>query len=420
MKKLVLTLCVLGALVSCSKDDNGPGFVPQPTGRTVIVYMSGENNLSTKVDLNLSEMKEGSKKLGKDDCLLVYVDKFKSKEKNELPWMARIQNGQVTDSVSLRDMGISDKDEFASDPQIMEDVLKYAVRRYPATQDYGLVLWGHCTGWLINNDSIAYTRAFGVDNGNNQVFSVNPKWMNIPTLARVLKKLPHMKFIFADCCMFMCLESLYELRSVADYIIGSPAEIPDYGAPYNTVVPALFDRENFATKIVEEYYAQKNGPNKNLDLPLTVVNMSEMDPLAKATRTVLQAIKGQQTTDYADLTNLIYYFYNSHNLSYNPFNNIFYDAGDFICAKAPAADYKVWKEALDKAIVKKKYSAHWYTVVEKYWDNLYGNNFTVTEERQSGVSMYIPQAQKKDNEETPYIKYQANIKKFAWYYAVWE
>ena len=415
MKKLLYTLCVLGALVSCSKEDDAHDFVPQPTGRTVIVYMSGENTLSAKVNGNLEEMKEGSKKLAKDDCLLVYVDKSKA---SELPWMARLQNGQVTDSVSLRDMGISDKNEFASDPQIMEDVLKYAVRRYPATQDYGLLLWGHSTGWLITNDTIAYTRAYGVDNGLNSPTSNEGKWMNIPTLTRVLKTLPHMKFVFADCCMFMCLESLYELRSVADYIIGSPAEIPDYGAPYNTMVPALFDRDNFASKIVDAYYAQKNGPDKNLDQPLTVVKMSEMEPLAKATRTVLQAIKRQQTTEYADLTGLIYYFYNSQRAYYYPENNILYDAGDFIRAKAPAADYQIWKAAFDKAIIKKTYSAHWYTAFK--WDTFYGDNFTVTQDRQSGVSMYIPQAQKKDDKVTPYATYQANIKKFAWYYVVWE
>jgi len=189
-----------------------------------------------------------------------------------------------------------------------EDVLKYAVSRYPATRDYGLVLWGHSTGWLINSDSLAYTRAYGVDNGINSATIDVGKWMNVPTLARVLKKLPHMRFIFADCCMFMCLESLYELRDVADFIIGSPAEVPQDGAPYQTVVPAMFDYDNFATKIVDNYYVQKNGPNKDLDLPLTVVKTSEMEPLAKATRTALQAVKDFHGAEYNDTKDLIYYF----------------------------------------------------------------------------------------------------------------
>lgn len=411
MKKLLLILLVLGTFAACTKDDDTNGPAPQPTQRTVIVYMSGENRLSPYVDYNLREMKEGSRHIGKDDCLLVYVDKSKV---GELPWLARIQNGQVTDSVSLADMGISQKDEYSSDPQVMEDVLQYAVHHYPASRDYGLVLWGHSTGWLIDTDSLTYTRAYGVDNGINSATSDAGKWINVPTLARVLKQLPHMKFIFADCCMFMCLESLYELRDVADYIIGSPAEVPQVGAPYETVVPAMFDRDNFATKTVDCYYAQKNGPDKNLDLPLTVVRTSEMEQLARATRKALQAVKAQQATAYADLKGLIYYYYNNLQAFYHPEYDIFHDAGDFIRAKAPEASYREWKAALDKAVIKNTFSAKWYTAFK--WDVFYGSNFTVTQERQSGVSMYIPQSPETGNHTT----YQSDIKKLAWYYAVWQ
>ena len=405
MKKILLALCTLGVLAACSSDDDSANsLVPQSSERTVIVYMSGENTLTAYVNSNLRQMKEGSRQLSASSCLLVFVDKSKT---SELPWLARIRDGQVTDSVSLADMGVSQKDEYASDPQVMEDVLKYAVSHYPATRDYGLVLWGHSTGWLIA-DSIAYTRAYGVDNGINSSVTNEGKWMNVPTLARVLGKLPHLKFIFADCCNFMCLESLYELRSVADYVIGSPAEIPQEGAPYEKLVPAMFDKDNFATLMVDYYYARKND---GLDLPLTVVKMSEMEPLAQATRTALQAVKEAQATDYADLTGLIYYYYYDQRFFYDPIHNIFYDAGDFMRAKAPEASYQQWKQALDKAVVKKTFAAKWRT--NKKWDTFYGNNFTPTEERQSGVSMYIAQSPFAGK----HAVYQHDIQQLAWYYA---
>lgn len=409
MKKLLFLLCTLGVMAACSSDDDesGSGFVPQPSERTVIVYMAGENNLTAYVNTNLREMKEGSRQLSPSSCLLVYVDKSKN---SELPWLARIRDGQVTDSVSLHDMGISDKDEYTSDPYVMERVLKYAVSRYPAS-DYGLVLWGHSTGWVVTSDSIAYTRAYGVDNGLNSAVSAEGMWLNVPTLGRVLAKLPHWKFIFADCCNFMCLETLYELRSVTDYVIGSPVEIPQEGAPYQTLTPAMFDRSNFATLMVDRYYEQKIG---GLDLPLTAVKMSEMEQLARATRTAVQAVKTRQTTEYADLKDLIYYYYRSSRFFYDQANNIFYDAGDFLRAKAPEADYQQWKSALDKAIVKKTFSAKWKT--DKKWDTFYGNNFTVTPERQHGVSMYIPQSPFAGS----HADYSRDIKKFAWWYAVWQ
>lgn len=93
---------------------------------------------------------------------------------------------------------------------------------------------------------------------------------------------------------------------------------------------------------------------------------------------------------------------------------MFHDAGDFFSAKAPAADYQTWKQAFDKAVIKKTFSAKWYTAFK--WDVFYGNNFTVTQESQSGISMYIPQSPKTGNHDT----YQKDLKKLAWYYAVWQ
>ena len=245
MKKLLMMICLAAALAACGSDDD-EAFAPQSVERTVVVYMSGENSLTSYVNGDLNEMKEGSRLIGPGSALLVYVDKS---SKKELPWLARIRDGQVTDSVSLSDMGINDADALSSDPHVFEDVLQYAVRHYPATRDYGLVLWGHSSGWLVK-DSVPYTRAYGVDNGRNDVSSNDGKWLNLPTMARVLQKLPHFKFIFADCCNFMCLESLYELRNVADYIIGSPAEIPAEGAPYSKMLPAMFQQDdNFYTAI---------------------------------------------------------------------------------------------------------------------------------------------------------------------------
>ena len=62
-----------------------------------------------------------------------------------------------------------------------------------------------------------------------------------------------MMMMVVNCCNFMCLEVLYELRNVTDYIIGSPAEIPDQGAPYDEIVPDMFADGRFYTSIIDKY-----------------------------------------------------------------------------------------------------------------------------------------------------------------------
>ena len=389
----VALVCMI-LLSACHKDDDEE----QPMTKTVLIYMSAENTLSYDSENDLAEIKEGSLKLTDDDYLLVYYDRAK---KDELPWLARIVKGQLRDSVSIADMQISDKDDYASDPHVMEKVLSYAYSHYPATAGYGLTLWGHANGW-IKMDSLAYTRGYGIDNGMNSPNYDSGYWLNMPTLKRILEKQPHLEFILADCCNFMCLESIYELRQVTDYIIGSPAEIPDYGAPYKEVVPEMFKRKNAAKGIMEKYADSYKDYQ-----PLSIAKTSEMDALAETTRTVLQAIYSRLDSEYPDMTGLIYY-YNEHNWRYLQYYNIFYDAGDFVKKFTTEAEYKQWKEVFDRVFTDKVFSPKWTT--NKSWSTFY-SAFEMTEEKYHGVSMFVPQ-----NPNLGYYgRYNEDIKLYGWY-----
>jgi hypothetical protein len=371
--------------------------------KTVLVYMAGRNCLSGMVNKDLNEMKLGSKRLDSNDNLLVFVRRDKTEK---MPWLARIKNGVVTDSVSLSDMGItsSDGENRASDPVVMEGVMHYAFSHYPAMDgNYGLVLWGHGSGWLMDNEvKRVNSRAFGVDKGEDG----RALWMNIPTMANILKGMPHLKFIMADCCNFMCLEVLYELRNVCDYVIGSPAEIPDQGAPYDEIVPDMFADGRFYTSIIDKYYKSVNGY-----LPLTAVQSSQMEQLAQATHQAMQAVQSNLNGDYADMTGLIHYYHTDDDSDFHPEYNIFYDAGDFFLAHAPQDAYQQWKQSLDQAVVERRNAALWNT--DKVWFMKY-SDFTVTDAKMHGVSMFVGQNPAKGN----YAKYNEDIKKMAWWNAI--
>jgi hypothetical protein len=413
MKTNVISILVLGAMIAmtaCSSEDDLMDHLPEaskketnrkstniPGASTVLVYMAGRNDLSSDLDQDLEEIKRGSTRIG-DNNLIVFVRRFRD---NEKPWVARIRNGKVTDSVSVADLGIANPEPMACDPEVMETVMDYAYKRYPAIKDYGLVLWGHGGGWLMQ-DSIAGTRGFGKDEGAEK--SNKGKWVNIPTLAKVLKKMPHMKFIMCDCCNMMCLENLYELRQTADYMIGSTAEIPSDGAPYDEILPDMFAGGNFWKQIVDKYFtAQYNA------LPLSVVKMNEMINVANATRNVLPSVKASIGESYADMTGMIHYF-NMGKIKdgFTPDLNIFYDAGDFIKRYAPAADYQQWKQALDEAVIYKKMSEQWAT--ELTWSRFY-SDFHMTAEKYHGVSMFVPQ----DPTKGKYNKMNTDIKQLTWY-----
>ena len=97
-----------------------------PIGRTVLVYMAGKNNLTSEnrnyLNEDLEEIKEGSRRLNDSDCLLVFVRRYLPDNNLETPWLARISNGEVTDSVSVADMGITKSDARACDPEVMKRI----------------------------------------------------------------------------------------------------------------------------------------------------------------------------------------------------------------------------------------------------------------------------------------------------------
>lgn len=443
MKKLLYIMAVLTVFVACHKDEDVKNKQKELCDRTVLIYISGENNLHSEIRKELQEIREGSVGIG-NNALVVYVDDADSRHQ---PYILRLHDGVTVDSTSL------ESDQYASDPAVLRHILSYTSEQYPA-REYGLVLWGHSSGWIFedsistgttNTGTQAPLKAYGIDTGNNNKYSATGKWMNMHTLNKTICEWGHLKFIFADCCQFQCVESAYELRHAADYIIGSPAEIPGYGAPYSTVTKGFFNTsEQFYQMIVDSYFAQSERVTYYIDnwtsisylshTPLSVIRTSELEQLATATNTILHTfLPMADDAAWPDLSKekLIYY---RGNIT-NTLSSLMYDMNDVMRRYADTQSYGIWKTALDHAVIYKANAREgWITAnqIKPYvfgQDN-YGNATEVilTDERYGGISMFVPQ----DRPKTwyyPYTShninhegYNASIKNTTWYHAarLWE
>lgn len=434
MRKLFCLIAIAALLSSCSDDDPVQPVVHQ-YDRTVLVYMSGENNLTSYIKIGLEGLRAGSANIG-NNALVVYVD---DANKNRNPYIIRIENGETKDSFALPN------DPLSSDPSAFRDVLNYTSTHFPAN-DYGLVLWGHATGWLFE-DSVAVSssrpfRAFGGDNGQNTSSIRGLVWMNMPTMAQTLTQWGKpLKFILADCCQFQCVEAAYELRNCVDYIIASPAEIPGVGCPYSTVTKHFFSHSaDFYKDIVDRYYEQVIPVYYRKDwgfsitydsrTPLSVVKTSELESLASATS---YALKSMDTMRYEKLPalhkeKLIYYYGNVDDIK----ESCMYDMNDVMLHFADSATYDSWKKAFDKAVVYKVNAKEGWMTAQQILPYVFGKTSNdekitqvLTDERYGGVSMFVPQ-KSSGTWYFPYTNingnsmngYNADIKKTAWYHAV--
>ena len=410
MKYLLTLIGSFLLLVSCHKDE-APDFTKQRATRAVMIYMAGENNLTKSssgtryLQKDLQEMIEGSKLLTDHQRLFVFVDSLGTDSQQKgTPYIMEIHGGQVYSRYKY------DSDFYSCDPDKFQEVIGWMTQHVEA-DGYGLVLWGHATGWIVDPDTIVSSRrAYGYDEGKDTGTKA-VKWMNITQMAQALKALPKMDFIFADCCNMMCAEVGYELRNATEYLIGSPAEIPGNGAPYDLIVPQLFKNGSSLYRgIIDtyyDYYQQEYNTSgsysdlKGYSVPLSVIDTKYVEQLAVQTRDILSTFAPEYPAS-VDVNAIPYYI--------NIDSPLMYDMMGLVKKNAPSADYEVWERAYRQAVPYYRMSMKWMTS----YSNLESafKRFDQDAASYGCVSMFVPM----EGGSYTYgsYKYNTTSKNFAW------
>lgn len=361
---------------ACSSDDDGGSSEPPVSPRrTILVYDIAENSLSQFINADINEMQDGSRRMPADTRLLAFVD-----DTNGKPYICEMKNGQRTV------LHTYDDDFYCTDPHNMAQVFHDMISLAPAPE-YAAVIECHGSGPIIRNDTIAATRAIGPDNGDNS-YSNDGYWLNIPSLADVFKQLPHMEYIFFDVCCMLNIETCYELRHAATYIIGAPSETPGDGADYRTLVPTLaLPTAQVPTSLMTNY-----GPNPDgtRGLCLAAVKTDALQPLMQATREALATVAYSGSKLELDHSQCIFYYKNRetrnspalHDMKCVMFHNL-----------QPEA-FQAWLPALERAIVAVRMpqgcqqgdgTPYWATGLD-----LPFRKFRLDAQTYSGISMIVP------------------------------
>ena len=407
---LIIGCLATGFLSSCGDDD--PDTPEEKAKRTVLIYMCAENSLNSFFAGDSAEIVLGATNLPDNVNLIVYADRTSKYVK---PFIAKVEKNGMHIVKQYKE------DWYSTDKENMSDIIHWAFTKYPA-DSYAMTFWGHGNGWIMMPDKNttkvkAKRKAYGWDSGKD-----NPdggdgyeKFINIPDLADVLSKAPHLDYIFFDCCQMMCAEVTYELRNVCDYIVGSPAEIPGCGAPYNKVVPDFFlDKDNVGKAIVDDYIKYTNFSDED-GLPMSVVKTSNMENLLQATQTAIDTIMVHyQYPNNLPVYDVIYYGRS------NPAGKlaIFYDLRHVMRKYLSPNDFSAWDATYQQTVV---YSVHpkdikdtgradWLSM--ELSDNHF-KQFLMNDENYGGLSMFIPQTYY-SNVDSEYLNPNVSIKAFQW------
>lgn len=242
--------------------------------RTVLVYMSGDNDLWPYMSTNIRSMAKGmSPELSAYNSLVVFVDKPDADS-----YLLNVRNN-VCDTVKVWDSNLS-----SSSPDVLSMVIDYVTETYPA-MSYGMVVSSHGSGWIPAAE-LPYVDPYkyGLPLGSSRPVSLTKavcceitsankmRWMEVGRMAEAISD-GQFDFILLDACLMMGVETLCELPGKTKYVIGSSVEIMSDGFPYSLIVRDLFEGNYAAVcRKTFEYYNSRSGQQRTCGVALVDVD----------------------------------------------------------------------------------------------------------------------------------------------------
>ena len=362
---IIILFCII-SVAGCHDDLELPADpTPQPRAeaeRTVIVYMAGDNSLYSAVRKDTAEMIQGKGLIPENINVIIYID-----DKGQKPAIYELsaKNG-------MQLWKQYDEEQCSTDPEVMLEALRTIEYYFPA-RHYGITFWSHATGWTPRR------KTFGKDETYGQ--SAEKSEMEIPVMRDVLAQLPKFDYIFFDACFMQCIEVAYELRNATNWMIGSPAEIPGPGAPYDKILDALCKGD--PNGIVQGYDSNYPGTYDGYYYPgvlLSCIDCTKLEELATVTGQML-------TPFYMDRTEQSpsgFQYYSSLLEKYT----YYFDMRTTMCRLLSEDDYTAWMEVFDQAV-----PLHTLSSTNKWYANtiFFPYESTIRDpECYSGVSMFVP------------------------------
>lgn len=292
----VLLALLLLAGASCTSDDRPSAEPPAPVGRnhTIMVYLTGTSLLRFYTQ-NIEGMCNAvdAAMLAENRIVVCYQPTDRSSALvQEVRYDADRGKGVLETLKTISPFEASDPEDVAQ---------MFACMQAAAPADtYGVIIGCHGKAWVpassgtlrIHGKNLCgdyWTPADGAL--PTRSFGDAQHELDIAELAAVLEGLAtRPEYLIFDACFMANIETLYDLRRSADYIVASPCEVMGIGFPYDQFVPALLSDADTASKMRQtcenfyDYYDAQSGYYRSGCISMTVT--AQLDALAGVMRRI--------------------------------------------------------------------------------------------------------------------------------------
>lgn len=241
-----------------------------PAKWTILVFLNAANDLYRYSELNVGQMERAAGNPGVQVVVQwkqsrsLYADvSFDGTRRYVLRPSGR---ELIQDLGTGVDMG---------SPQTLRAFVDWAIARYPA-QRYGIVVWNHGNGWRRRPER-PQTRAVSYDKHTGNAIQI---W-ELPAALGARR----FDFLAWDASLMQMIEVAYELRSNADYVVGSEESPPAEGYPYEPIFAGFRDRPDDPTPSLVRGFVDHTlavPAYANRKISQSVVETSKLDGLEAA------------------------------------------------------------------------------------------------------------------------------------------
>lgn len=287
----LLTVLLSGCKHSKNEPEPEPPIPPTPgTAEGVtIVYAINKSSLSGIFQRDTAEIKAAMDSIDMSrQKLLLYLTTTDS-----TTCLLELQQSLIKKKKVLtwRKVKEYDRQQTSTAPAVMKRVISDALAVYPDAE-HSLIFWGHGTAWTPGfsdhetrrdaPSNIPAQHSYGGEYGDDPG---NPEWAEITDIADAIPD-GAFRTIWFDCCYMSSIEVAYQLRNKTKMYVAYPTEVWDEGLNYNDVLPYIMRKNQDLTGAAAEFYSYYN--DKNDAVTVSVMDMSRIEAVAEATRTLMQ------------------------------------------------------------------------------------------------------------------------------------
>ncbi|MBF0545160.1 MAG: hypothetical protein HQM08_12030 [Candidatus Riflebacteria bacterium] len=277
-----------------------PSFAATQKEWTYMVYINGNNNLSSYGVKNQNEMA----KVGSNDFLNIVTLLAQSGKDTVLNY---VEKNHVT---QLKNYGRPDMGDYKQLVSFFKDI----ATQYPA-KHYALIIWNHGSGW--KNVGSEIIKGISYDDASGNHITTAQLGTAMGQIKQFLGR--NLDIVGMDACLMAMMEVAYVLRGSVDYMVGSEETEPGDGYPYDKILSPLTAQtsvEDF-TKVWVKAYADSfnGGSHGNYPSTQSSINIAKLDALKDAIDGFAKTVMaGSFAPQFKTALGTVQHFYYSTNI----------------------------------------------------------------------------------------------------------